>query len=1275
MLRSLRFKIVIVLILINTASFLLMSLINYETTNKHMNNQLIDHSLASLKNTVANLDTMLNLRVKQAELLSRSIPIRMQTIPQKLTYLQDEIHLTDISTRCIGIADQDGILSLADGSSLQIDGIPAYHLALAGTSSYSSIMLDKDGNPILWLMVPLRNLHNEIDGVIGLAINSNKLFDGQLDQSAGNYKDSSVILIDRDTNLLYYQDASLILKRNYIKDEPGIRDFAEQLRSSREGYGEADVSGRVLKMFYMKMPKMDWYVVFSVSKKEFEAPLRNSTWINMGLIALMEIIFGAFLYLITQRSILQRLKQIVKVTKNVAAGNFYPPLLHIESQDEIGMLAKSVNGMIDNLQELFEPFQAFIRHNQYAMLVTDSKFIITSFNKRAEEMLGYAEHEVIGRKSLLLWHDHDQLYERAKFYSDKLKRTISPDEDVLFVLAHKGFLPDWEWIWINREGKRMRVSLNTSVMRYPDGTIKGYVLIARDISEIKKAVETNTRLLEIMESAHDMIATFDMRGHIFYLNQAGHSFLGIQALSEHNNRLSQYMPIPTTVRFADGLTEAQKLGFWQSEIEIIGVNNTIQTASITVVAHQSEDERDTFFSTIVRDISEQKEIERQLVKAKDEADEANEAKSSFLARMSHEIRTPLNGIIGLSYLLQRSELTELQAEYIRQVSDSSQNLLRILNDVLDFSKLEADKLMLEKVPFKLEDSLQRLCGIFSVLLGPKPVDFIVHMDPQVPDRIIGDPIRLEQVLLNLGSNAIKFTNFGLIEMTISLVESKENHVRLLFSVQDSGIGMTELQQAQLFTPFVQADEKTSRKYGGTGLGLVISHTLVELMGGFISVESSYQVGSTFSFELDFPLHVQDSVPSASDHRKFDLRVVVLEDHPRVAEHWRDLLSSFGCHVITLSAWDQAKSLLQDRQWDLFIVDMEAGDMHGEETWVDWKMSLDAHGILAICSTTMLGRDALLQLPDEYKPAAVLVKPASSIQIQQALQVIHKSKQHSLVTLEAAKTTNIEGPIHSSNTQDGASASYRILVVDDQVINRLVVQQLLGQQGYEVELLESGTEAVTLAEMNQPPIDLILMDLHMPVMDGIEATTLIRKSYTKEQLPIIALTADMTIEQHKRCLNAGMNDIMTKPIDPNILYAMLGKWLSAPLLIVADEAVQTNELWPDSPRLQVSIALQRLSGKNKLYLRLLDKFVQQYSDVESRLNNLLSEDDRTDAIRLVHSLSGAAGHLGAISVQESASAMEIALKADKDWRHAQDRLVQEVRETLLSIHDLLLQKRN
>ncbi|WP_240703137.1 response regulator [Cohnella luojiensis] len=1267
MFRSLRFKIVVTLILINTASFMLMNFITYETSNKQMNNQLIHHSLTNLKSSVTNLNSSLALQLKEAELISK-IPPRLQTTEQKLIFLRNEVPLANhLKTRHIGIGNFGGDVKLLDGTTIPMRDNIAYQQALNGKTSYSNVILDAQGVPVLWIMVPHYDENNVIQGVIGMALDSMKVFGDQFRMHSSDYKDSAIILIDRETNLLYYDDVTLILKRNYIKDEPALLEFAEKLRNSEEGYGEESVFGQVLKLFYVKVPETNWYAVLSVSKEEFEAPMRKSLWLNMGLIALAEIVLGTLLYLITQRSILNRLKHVVEVTKNVAAGNFYPTPLRVRSHDEMGILALSVNGMIVNLQDLFEPFQAFIRQNHYAMIVTDSQFFITSYNKRAEEMLGYEEKEVIGKKSLLLWHDHDQLHERARFYSDKLKRSVTPDEAVLFVMSHKGFLPDWEWTWINREGTRMLVSLNTSMMRHPDGTIKGYVLIARDISEIKKAVETNTRLLEIMESAHDMIASFDMRGHIFYLNQAGHSFLGIDVLNEDNCCLSHYMTIPMTVRFADGLTEAQKQGYWQGEIQFVGVDGQTQIASITVVAHITDDDTDTFFSTIVRDISDQKEIQRQLVKAKEEADEANEAKSSFLARMSHEIRTPLNGIIGLTYLLQRSELSDIQADYSRQISESSQSLLRILNDILDFSKLEADKLVLERVTFRLDESLHRLSGMFSVLLGTKPIDFIIRIDPDVPDWLVGDPIRLEQVLLNLGSNAIKFTNIGLIDLSIHLIELEGGQARLRFSVMDTGIGMTEQQCSHVFMPFVQADQKTSRKYGGTGLGLVISHTLVERMGGTISVDSTYHVGSTFSFELVFPIDSGKTVPSKL--HDLGLHVIVLEDQDYVAEHWRTLLASYGCDVITLRSWAKARPLLQDDKWNLVIVDMESEDMHGEETWMSWKTELDERGIQVISSTSLHGRDALQQLPNEYKPTAVIVKPASTIHVEQALRVICNLAERTHCYKDVPGSPSLLQHGHS------LEAPLRILVVDDQEINRIVVKQLLGQQGFEVELSESGNEA--LIALDNKNFDLILMDLHMPIMDGIEATIHIREHFSKEDLPIIALTADVTKDQEVRCFSAGMNDIIMKPIDPEVFFAVLGRWFPTRLPTLFANIAEHSDAWQekDLPGLNALLAIQRLDGKTNLYLQLLDKFQQQYSDVENLLPKLLEEDNRAEAIRLVHSLSGTAGHLGASAVQEIASAVERSLKDDGSIEDLQFKLFQSLQETMGTIRNLLLQKRS
>lgn len=1269
MFRSLRFKIIVFLIIANGLSFIAMSIISYEISNKRMNAQLENQSMVDLSNTVANLNTMLSLRLHEAEVLTESEEIRNGVKQEKISLLKSQIEKSGVQYMYFGIAERTGALTLADGRNMLVGHLSAFQQALLGMSSISDPVLDDGGYPIVWLFVPLFDQGNpdwRITEVAALAVDSFSLFHPILSVKSDDYEDSDITLINRDMDMLHNSsNPELILKRNYVRDEPSTSSFAEQIRMTEQGNGDVYLFGRVLKLFYVKVPGHDWYAVFTVAKKEFEAPLRTVLWNNMTFIGAAEIVLGVFLYLFTSGIILRRLKQIASVTQQVASGDFYTPSIPTRSKDELGMLADSVNSMTEKLRYLFEPFQTFIKHYKYAMIVTDAAFRVTAFNTRAQEMLGYSESEVIGKRMLLNWYDPNQVQSRAKKYSEQMGSAMEADESVIFAPTLNGLQADSEWILHAQGGRKILVSSIPSVMRHPDGTIKGYVLLVRDISEIKQTAATNTRLYEIMESAHDMISTFDLHGRMFYVNQAGLAFLGIDELNESNNQIKNYLTISNALQFADGLQIAERMGYWQSETEFVHVNGELQTVSMIVVPHHSDDGGETFYSTIVRDITDRKTIERQLLLAKETADEANEAKSSFLARMSHEIRTPLNGIIGLTYLLQKSDLSAIQQDYIRQITDSSHNLLHILNAVLDFSKLEADKLSLEHVPFRLEESIMRLCGMFSVLLGPKPVDFMIQVDPQIPDELIGDPTRLEQVLLNLGSNAIKFTNEGIIELQIKLAECTDDQATLSFSVSDTGIGMTPAQLSKLFTPFVQADDKTSRKYGGTGLGLVISHSLVDKMGGNIRVVSTPNVGSTFSFYLRFAL--PESAPLSRSQAINRSRVLVLEDQPIVAHHWRLMLESMGCECSIASCFEEVLELLAQSRWDIAIIDMEAGDMHGEETWATWIGTLRSYGIKVVSSTSLLGRDALQYVADELKPEAVITKPVSTMQVQRMLQVFASDAEF---TKEAAASSESGPP---DLDQASKRAAYRVLVVDDQDLNRLVAQQLLEQHGFGVRLAGSGESAIRAIQDELPHA--VLMDLHMPEMDGIETTVRLRKLYGPERLPIIALTADVTEEQHLKCLASGMNEIITKPINPPVLFSALSRWLQKDAVVSASHASPVPEAFEDTPYLQAGLALSRLSGKRQLYVQLLEKFVAQYSHVAQQLQSQSIDPNLEPAIRLAHSLSGASGHLGATMLQHAASALEQALRNGQDGLPELIHVEQALNRTLSQISAYIRQKSN
>jgi CheY-like chemotaxis protein/HPt (histidine-containing phosphotransfer) domain-containing protein len=319
---------------------------------------------------------------------------------------------------------------------------------------------------------------------------------------------------------------------------------------------------------------------------------------------------------------------------------------------------------------------------------------------------------------------------------------------------------------------------------------------------------------------------------------------------------------------------------------------------------------------------------------------------------------------------------------------------------------------------------------------------------------------------------------------------------------------------------------------------------------------------------------------------------------------------------------------------------------------------------------LLGRDALQLLPADYKPDAVLVKPSSLLLVHQALHVISRSmKGLPIRDIDKAQTTAILPAVDKDRTEN-----VRLWVVDDQIINRLVVQQLLSSYGYAADLLESGREAVELLGEGEAQVDLILMDLHMPEMDGIEATALIRRRHSSDKLPIIALTADVTMEMHMRCKEAGMNDIITKPIEPDILLEVIGRWIPSRPSVPAVRPVETEQ-WPDLPGLRPAAALQRLNGKGELYLKLLHKFSQEYSDVRQRLAALLRQGDRKDAVRLVHSLRGAAGHLGAVVIQEAAATMERMLQSDAPVEEYEQEFYHYLEEGMDSIATLLRRKRS
>ncbi|MBB6671148.1 response regulator [Cohnella nanjingensis] len=650
-----------------------------------------------------------------------------------------------------------------------------------------------------------------------------------------------------------------------------------------------------------------------------------------------------------------------------------------------------------------------------------------------------------------------------------------------------------------------------------------------------------------------------------------------------------------------------------------------------------EQGRVTGYVSLFRDITRQKKNQEELLEAKLEAERANEAKSLFLARMSHEIRTPINGIVGFAQLLERTPLTGAQRGYLQKIVSSSEVLLGTVNHILDFSKIEAGKFELEKVSFDLDELFRKLADTLGIFIGAKPVEMIFDVQEDAPTRLMGDPLRLEQVLLNLTNNAVKFTEEGYVHLKVRVTDREPDRVALAFSVSDTGIGIREDQLAQLFRPFVQADGSTSRKYGGSGLGLVIADEMIGLMGGRLAVDSEPGVGSRFSFDLTFPIasNERKSEPCVPLHRS----ILCIERSGLLQEALASMLRPTWADVAFADSWTGAietlEKLPEGQTFDYVLFNMEMPDMYGESTWLDLRSA--ASGAKTIAMTTPLGQNELLRMAEANRPDRSLIKPINRLALRSALAGLEEeSRFEQLARLQ-------------HELRDEPPAQTRILLVEDHAINQQVACELLTERGFDVGVAADGFEALRM--LAEREWDLALMDLQMPGMDGFEATRRLRERHSEWELPVVAMTANVMDDDRRKCYRVGMNDVITKPIQANALYAAVDKWTSLA------KAVD----WAD--------ARERVNGKDNILRQMTQTFRRDYPGFDARLVALIESGDREGAIRLLHTFRGVTGNLSARGLHEAATRLERDLArgaedaSEAAWRAGADRLSEELERVL------------
>ncbi|MBW2128313.1 MAG: PAS domain S-box protein [Deltaproteobacteria bacterium] len=921
------------------------------------------------------------------------------------------------------------------------------------------------------------------------------------------------------------------------------------------------------------------------------------------------------------------------------------------------------------LRESEEKYRTILQNTQEGYYETDLAGNLVFFNNSMCRILGYERDELLKMN----FRDYMDGANAKKVYQvfNQVFRSGQPD---------KGF----GWELVRKDGKTVYVESSVTPITDKNGKVTGFRGVLRDITERKRAEEEIKRYSEhleemvqqrtadlqaseekyrtILASIEDGYYEVDLAGNLVFCNDALCKITGYSRdeMIGLNNR--DYMEPRNAHKLYLSYHQVYETGVpvRSVEWEMISKDGTRKHMENSISLIRDAEGRPIGFRGIVRDVTERKRLENELVKKTELANAASKAKSDFLANMSHEIRTPLNGILGMIELLKETRLEDQQKKIVDSINSEASSLYGLINNILDFSKIEARKLELEEVLFDLSLMIDDIAAVMSIRASQKNLSFKITMDPAIPSWVIGDPGRLRQILNNLLSNALKFTQKGEIALSGEVVEEFGKKVKVRFSVRDTGIGIAEHKQKIIFESFTQADTSTTRRFGGTGLGISIAKQLAELMGGEIGVESREGKGSTFWFTVVFKREkVRPALSSQQVPNLKNLRVMVVDPNQSGLVRTSTCLRSWGCNPLGVSRGADALRMLEEARkkgepFDLILTEVHMPQMNGFALAEEIR-AMGPFAKIPIIALTSAGAVGEGDKCREIGIQGYLTRPINDDDLRRAIELVLAlpmkggKKDYKLIT--------------RYTVSEMKKRAFRILLVEDYPTNQEVAMRHLEAAGYQVELAENGREAVEMFKKGN--FDLILMDIQMPVMDGWQATAAIReheKNSVKKPMghvPIIAMTAHALKDDRDKCLEVGMDDYITKPVRRKELLSVVAAWLNSghnPTTsamgpdIIRPEASHEGLSPTHRPRsteaMDFQKALAEFEGDREFLMEVAEGFLRNADTQIETMRRAIADGDAETLRKEAHAMKGGAANLTAEKVARYALRLENLGKSGK-----------------------------